>query len=194
MTSRSSSKAARRRTSTSVGGGNAASRCFSSRGVMAASMIFDRLLLRGQQRSRTWMAERQRCGGASAKALWRFYGGRLRRVNRTGSGGVAQIESWVRLQPDSRPLGQISPSSNCTATRSPAAQLPVSAESTMKQFACDIDDRIPEPWSPVVRTVNPPRPSGARMPRWNSVRPGAFRIGAASGTLNVGMGAMSRWP
>ena len=34
-----------------------------------------------------------------------------------------------------------------------------SVGSTMKQFACDIDDRMPEPWSPVVRTVHPPSPS-----------------------------------
>src|SRR5437762_2789123 len=32
------------------------------------------------------------------------------------------------------------------------------------------------------------------MPRWNSVRPGAFLIGAASGTLNVGSGWISRCP
>ena len=58
----------------------------------------------------------------------------------------------------------------------------------MKQFARDIDDRMPEPWSPVVCTVKPPLPSGVRMPRWNSVRPGIFRIGADSGTLKVGSG------
>src|SRR5947207_3272594 len=89
---------------------------------------------------------------------------------------------------------QMSPSRSCTSTSSPAATLPVSLDSTTKQFASDIDDRIPEPWSPVVRTVHPPAPSDARMPRWNSVRPGTFLIGAASGTLNVGGGRMSRCP
>src|SRR2546430_8169239 len=43
-----------------------------------------------------------------------------------------------------RPLRQMSPSSNCTSTSSPAAMLPVSLASTMKQFACDIDDKMPE--------------------------------------------------
>jgi hypothetical protein len=40
---------------------------------------------------------------------------------------------------------QIKPSSNCTSTASPAATLPVAVSSTMKQLACDIDDRMPEP-------------------------------------------------
>ena len=66
--------------------------------------------------------------------------------------------------------------------------------STMKQFACDIDDRMPEPWSLVVRTVQPPSLPGARMPRWNSVRPGALRIGAASAALNIGSRRASRRP
>src|SRR5438067_1049172 len=42
---------------------------------------------------------------------------------------------------------QMSPSRSCTSTSSPAAMLPVSLGSTMKQFACDIEDRMPEPWS-----------------------------------------------
>jgi hypothetical protein len=52
---------------------------------------------------------------------------------------------------------------------------------------------MPDPWSPVVRTVKPP-PSGVRTARWNSVRPGTLRIGADSGTLNIGSGATLRCP
>ena len=37
------------------------------------------------------------------------------------------------------------PSSSCTSTVSPAATSPTAVPSTMKQFACDIDDRMPEP-------------------------------------------------
>ena len=55
--------------------------------------------------------------------------------------------------------------------------------------AWDIDERMPEPWSPVVRTVHEPSAARARMPRWNSVRPGALRIGAPSAALNVGTGS-----
>ena len=71
-------------------------------------------------------------GGAGRlrKPLAQSYGAAGRRVNR-----------------------QMRPSSICTSTDSPAAMLPVSGGSTMKQFACDIEDRMPEPWSPVVRTV-----------------------------------------
>ena len=41
-------------------------------------------------------------------------------------------------------------------------------------------------------TVQPPLPSGVRMARWNSVRPGSFLIGADSGTLKVGSAGTSR--
>ena len=65
-----------RRTSTSVGGGNAASRCFEFKWSDGRIHGFIRLLLRGRQRSRAWMARKltcgQRCGGASAKALVQY--------------------------------------------------------------------------------------------------------------------------
>ena len=37
------------------------------------------------------------------------------------------------------------PSRSCTSTIAPASTLPQSAGSTMKQFARDIDDRMPDP-------------------------------------------------
>ena len=59
----------------------------------------------------------------------------------------------------------INPSSSCTSTISPCATLPVCIGRTMKQLARDIDERIPDPWSPVVWTDQPPTPSGVRIPR-----------------------------
>jgi hypothetical protein len=43
----------------------------------------------------------------------------------------------------------------------------------MKQFASDIERRIPEPWAAAGRTRQPPA-AWLRMPRWYSLRPGAF--------------------
>ncbi len=47
----------------------------------------------------------------------------------------------------------------------------------MKQSAWLMEESIPEPWSPVVRTVHCPSAARLRMPLWNSVRPGAFLMG-----------------
>ena len=66
------------------------------------------------------------------------------------------------------------PSSNCTSTLVPASTLPVSSPRMMKQLASLMDLRIPEPCSPVGFTVRVPSGACERMPRWNSVRPGAF--------------------
>ena len=50
---------------------------------------------------------------------------------------------------------QTRPSNICTSTTVPAGALPWSTGSTMKQFACDIEDRMPEPCSPVGFTCQP---------------------------------------
>ena len=59
----------------------------------------------------------------------------------------------------------------------------------MKQLASDIERRMPEPCSPVTRTRQAPLASWYRMPRWNSVRPGAFLSARVQGTLKVGNAA-----
>ena len=127
---------------------------------------FIRLLLRKQQRSRPWMAR----GPAMRRGVCESPDAHVNGATTLPSTRcmrpihVASVLLMEKLC-GGRHQCQMRPSSNWTSTRSPAAQLPVSADSTMKQFACDIDERIPEPCSPVVRTVNAPAPSGARMPR-----------------------------
>ena len=89
----------------------------------------------------------------------------------------------------------ISPSSSCTSTSSPAATLPVSLP--QHDEAIGLRHRRQDARALIAGRAHGPaarRRRGARMPRWNSVRPGTFLIGADSGTLNVGSGATSRWP
>ena len=94
-------------------------------------------------------------GGRSrrpARPIWRL-GGRVRaRAADRGASSAARSPATTRRS-DRRPALQTSPSSSCTSTGVPASRSPASAGSTMKQFACDIDDSTPEPCSPVVRTV-----------------------------------------
>jgi hypothetical protein len=59
----------------------------------------------------------------------------------------------------------------------------------MKQLASLIDFRIPEPCSPVGRTASWPSAPRVRMPRWNSVRPGAFLRRAVHVAVKVGTGS-----
>ena len=49
----------------------------------------------------------------------------------------------------------------------------------MRQLAATIDERMPEPWGPVVDTSKP-RSVNRRTPRLNSRRPSRFRIGSSA--------------
>src|SRR5262249_15990262 len=56
-----------------------------------------------------------------------------------------------------------------TWTTSPAATSPRASSRTMKQLAATIDERIPEPWEPVVRTSQAPS-RYVRLPALHAAR------------------------
>src|SRR5262249_18515182 len=64
-----------------------------------------------------------------------------------------------------------------TMTASPTATSPRSSSNTIRQLPATIEERMPEPCGPVVRTSHPPSP-WRRTPRLNSRRPVFFRIGS----------------
>ena len=66
------------------------------------------------------------------------------------------------------------PSNGWISTLSPGFTSLLSIGNTIKQFASDIERRIPEPWGPVFLTVRLLFLSFSKIPRWYSTRPGFF--------------------
>ena len=89
------------------------------------------------------------------------------------AGGCRSCRRQAQQRSSDRRL-QITPSSTCTSTIVPGVTLPWSVGRMMKQFASDIERRMPEPCSPVTRTLQVPCASALQDAALEFRAPGRF--------------------